>query len=179
MEDKLDSDKLEAMRLAWEKINEQLAFVETLENRTTVLMCTFLILLPAFFLRYDTDLTTNVTVSMSMAQILRWFIIATALVTIWFQLKNHYRARWLCRTIVRIEQALRYYDFDYYITSEKLKELKNRFTKIKLGFEEPTLMDPSGQKWGKHREWQLYITPHIAALVLAATASFIMIKFLA
>ena len=142
-------------------------------------MCGFLIAFPVFLLTNDVDLTKNVKFSVRILDVFAGLVIASAIITGWFQYTNNKRELDGCvGRLYVLNKCSIIMTLNIILQRSSWRVSKKNYPDISMGITESTLLDPEGQKWGKYRGWQLYFLQHIGALVLATMASFIMLYFL-
>lgn len=132
--------------------------IESTANRTTLTVATGLLVVPGLISSQIDPVTLLLRVVVSC------FLLFVAIISIWLLGRTREHAQWLCRAIVRIQQALGMFCNDVYITRELLKDNEHQHW-----FQKPVLLPLESQHWGT-AGWLETQLPYMVAIIGACLA---------
>ena len=154
-------EKIEVLKIAYAQIAAEIKRSEDLEHKATITICTLILLVAGFVLRTP---DVNDAVRLTLAALIFVF----AILGIWFLVKNAQRLRNEVKDILRIEQILGLFEPENFVSKSFVEDRGNQ------PHDEPTVFTTVGLDWG-NKDVFLMTTPHIAALLLTALASALVI----
>jgi|GEM_PF-5704186 len=156
-----DSDeqiKVNVLMNAWNDISKQIETVSGYENKTSISYATF-VLAFTYYTTKGAPLEFFHRVAYSL------IILGLCLIISWFLHKNKTRMKWLCQSLIRIQQALSMYSPEVYLpkVDEDPDDPEHPHQKsIVFGL--------SGQEWGVTTKY-LNSIPHLAMVIMSSVAA--------
>jgi len=128
-------------------------------NKITIAACTFLIIIPGYIITQNTDLIKNI-LSCCVVTIFETLI---TVVAVYFLERKRGHIRWLCRSVVRTQQAMGLFKSNLFISFENKKEEDQQ------PFDYSTILPEEALGWGSS-EWLQFTRPYVFAVILTCIA---------